>query len=669
MPESPWFKERPRLGLEALRGEYVPAPWTPVVWDAGKASVWNRVYDFSGDAPVSQIVSAGEPLLAAGVALRRNGKTVPFSPAKLLTRADGRVAFEKTADGARLTAVIEYDGALQYTLEVAPGTDLKTLALVIPMRKEASEAAHYVGAMDAIRGGGVTSPEKSYTIELAEKPGTVFQKEFSTHVWIGSTRAGLQFFTGSEQFCYPRGRADLMKIVRNADGSADFIVDLIVKPLPENAPEKLTYRFGLIATPVRPLPTQWRSHTITAQYEGFVGDGRGSLLVYWPDRWARISLDPEPTRAREPEKLRALIASDRAANRKIIPYYNRRHLPISANNQCNPDALKIYDEWSPNPQRSRGGRFDWMRCSGHTAWMDYLVWCADEFSRLYGPIDGVYFDEMILDPNDRAASGGGYDDFDGARRPTYSVQADRDLYKRLSYVLTKRNGGKPVWSIAHCSATQMMELLSAFPVLLTGEHLYSGYFPNHPTLMPPPEDKLYYYSYSLPMHRVKYEFFHRQWGAVIAFLPCLKNQRDIMELVEPTRDLLSRLMHGDVLVWPLWCNRDEVAKTIAVRRAFDIGADDVAFVPYWENKEITSDKDTYISFYRHGKEGKSLILVSNLARQNRELKVKFHDPARFGALKDAETGKALTAENGELTLTIPRNDFRWIAADAPAGKR
>ena len=261
---------------------------------------------------------------------------------------------------------------------------------------------------------------------------------------------------------------------------------------------------------------------------------------------------------------------------------------------------------------------------------------------------------MILDPNMNARSGGGYVDYDGERRPTYSWLADRNLYKRIHYVIAKRNENKQLWSIAHNSATSMMEIMSPFTVFLTGEHLYSGYFPDDPNLIPPAHDRMYYYSYCLPMERVKGEFYHRQWGAVIAWLPCMKNQKDIMELPAPTRDMMSRIMHADVIFWPLWCNKYEIYKMDEIRRAWDIGNEAVEFVPYWENTTVTSENEgSCISYY--DKNGEKLVIVSNLSRKNQELKIVV--PAETKRVINAETNTRLELKGNVVSLPVKRNDF------------
>ena len=656
MDGSPWFKTgRPKLGLEALDGDYVPYPFENVSVKGDELAVWERKYNFGGSGLLDQVVAKNEKLLNKSVNLTLNGKELKFSDYKVTKQQKGRVQFTKKAANAKVEGTFEYDGMVHFKVTLKPGEKVNELTLRMPMTKEASELLHFVGATDRIGGDyGPSSPKGSNTIELSTEPGVIWKKRFGTHTWLGSTRSGLQFFVGSEQYYFPRKRTDLFEIVRNADGSADFIVKMIVKPLPENAPEEFTLEFGFIATPVKPLPEGWRAMTMSAQYNAFQGDTRGNILVYWPDEWAQISLDPEPHRGLNKDKTRAKVKVDRAAGRKIIPYWDRRHLPIGQNNKINPDAELIYNDWSPDPQRSRAGKYDWMRCAGTSGWADYLVWCIDQWGEVFGTIDGAYLDEMILDPNMNAHSGGGYVDYDGVRRPTYSWLADRNIYKRIHYVVAKRNENKQLWSIAHNSATSMMEIMSPFTVFLTGEHLYSGYFHNDTHLLPPKHDRLYYYSYSMPMERVKGEFYHRQWGAVIAWLPCMKDQRDIMELPIPTRDMMSRIMHADVIFWPLWCNKNEIYKMDYIRRKWDIGNKAVEFIPYWENKEVTSATEgSCISYY--DKKGEKLAIVSNLSRKNKDLVIKV--PKGTKRVINAENSSVIEIKDGKVILPVKRNDF------------
>ena len=156
------------------------------------------------------------------------------------------------------------------------------------------------------------------------------------------------------------------------------------------------------------------------------------------------------------------------------------------------------------------------------------------------------------------------------------------------------------------------------------------------------------------MERVKGEFFNRQWGAIIAWLPCMKDQRDIMELPTPTRDMMSRIMHADVIFWPLWCNKQKIYKMDEIRRKWDIGNKAVEFVPYWENKAVTSvTEGSCISYYE--KNGEKLAIVSNLSRKPQDLIIQL--PAGTKSVTNAENGQALAVKNNKVTLPVKRNDF------------
>ena len=142
------------------------------------------------------------------------------------------------------------------------------------------------------------------------------------------------------------------------------------------------------------------------------------------------------------------------------------------------------------------------------------------------------------------------------------------------------------------------------------------------------------------------------------WLPCLKNQKDIITNPATTRDMLSRVMQADMLVWPLFCNSEEVRKTWRFRREFGIGGADTEFVPYWDNVEHKPDvEQAAVGYYR--KLGARLLIVSNLDRKRREVRIPV--PADVvEKVSNAETGDEIPVTDGRITLTLPRNDYRAV---------
>ncbi len=662
-PPSPWFKTRPKLGMEALNPETVLPPWTPVAISGAVISVWGRDYDLSGNSLVDSIKANGGQLLSAPlqIQIETEGKRgiLAFAAPAVQQQAAGRIVLTRDSSEfngikASIEYAVEYDGMMFCKLTILPaGKKISKLIASIPYSKETAAFIHYVGAPTAYESQDL--PKNSCSMKLGEKPGAVFQSGFKTNIWIGNNERGLLWFAESEQYWWPKDRNNMIEAVRNPDGTVNLNLNLATAEIPYGNRKELCYEFGLMATPVKPMPAGWRGMTITAQYDAFKGNLRGNYLIYWPDEWRYMNLDPEPTRARNIDKVKAKVSRDMAEDRKIIPYWTRLHFETKEENKVNADALAVQDKWAAEPGRPGGGAHQMYRASCNSEWADYLVWCVEEWAKIMGHIDGMYMDETQPIPNTSQASGGGYTDFNGTRRPTFEAMGSRNLIKRITYNIWMRNNKQLPWSIAHCSATHTMQNLSMYTAMLIGEQIYSGYFVNNPEYMPPENDKLYYYSYALPMDRVRAECYWKQWGAVMIWLPCLKNQKEIMTNPAATRDMLSRVMQADMLVWPLFCNSQEVMKTWKFRKEFGIADAEVQFTPYWENSRIVSDKqDVVAGYYRNG--NKYLVLVSNLNRTTKEAVISLKG-IKANSVKNAETGSKIELNNDSVKLNIPRNDY------------
>jgi len=656
---SPWFKDRPKLGMKALEDDTVLPPWTPVKYTKGSVSVWGREYKLSGNGILDSITATGAPLLKAPIALEIvvNGKKqkLSFSSPKIIKQGKGRITLERHTKGGSVSASIEYmiefDGMVWNKLTIKPGKQKITeMKLIVPFTKENAKFIHYVGAPNNYESQDLV--KNSYSRTLGTNKGLLFKSEFKTNVWIGDNNRGLLWFAESEQNWWPKNRKNMVEVNRNNAGDVDLTLNMVSSNLPYGKKSELVYKFGLMATPVKALPKGWRGETFSAQYNSFTKDRRGSNLIYWPNEWRWMSLDPEPYRAMHLDRNRAKVKRDSGEKRKIIPYWTRLHYASKYKEQINPDAIKVQKEWATIPNRPGGGTHQMYRASCTSEWTDYLVWCVDQWTKIMGHIDGVYIDETQPIPNKNAISGGGYNDLEGVRRPTFEVFGSRNFIKRVTYNIWKRNNETPS-SVAHCSATHTMPSLSMYKMMLIGEQYYSGYFKDrNPELLPPNDkEELYYYSYALPMDRLRAECYWKQWGAMMVFLPCLKNKKALMKHPTPARDLLSRIMQADMLIWPLFCDSREVYKTWKFRREFGIAKPGVSFTPYWENKNISSNtKNVVVGYYKNGE--KYLVLVSNLNRSAKTVELKFKG-INIKSIKNAETNININ----KLKINIPRNDY------------
>jgi hypothetical protein len=204
-----------------------------------------------------------------------------------------------------------------------------------------------------------------------------------------------------------------------------------------------------------------------------------------------------------------------------------------------------------------------------------------------------------------------------------------------------------------------MPVLSHFDVMAIGEHLNPAYLRGQSGLLPPPGEWNYYYSYALPMDRLRAEAYWGQLGLVVLWLPQFKGSLSwLQKKPEATRDMLSRVLQVDALVWPIFCHLGEVYKVWRIRRSFGIAEEGVTFTPYWRNRAIIADKaNVLVGFYRNGK--RHLVIVSNMNRKATTIKLHFRKiPPR--RVVDAETGRELPHHNAALKTWIPRNDYRAL---------
>ncbi len=670
---SPWWaEEQPRLGLEALSPDYVPSPFTPVVWSKDQASVWGRNYSLAGQDLFSQVVSAGHPLLSGPVRLRAEvqGRSVviAFGPPELRDERSGKIVIHRTAEMPEFTVTatytVEYDGMVWIELATRPKSKsrIEALALEVPFKPDMAEVMQYIGAPHKYESQNLARNSRSGALP---KPGKSLALGFKTYIWIGNTEAGLQWFAESDENWWPLDRADCIRIDREQNGGAVLRLNMLSQPLPQRNSGDFTLRFGFMATPVKSMPEGWRGWTFTSQYGSPGAENRGNHLIYWPDEWRAMALDPEPHRASK-EKIRltqAKVAADHEVGRKIMPYWTRIHVPVSDGNAVNPDGMRMVELWGTEPDHIRSGKLDIRRISMDTAWADYLIWCFDQWGKVFGHIDGIYLDETQPIPNRREKSNGGYIAPDGKRRPTFEFRASRDYIKRINYLAQQRNG-QPARSMIHNSSTYAMPYMSEYSIFLPGEHINSGYFKGGNSDILPPEGERargYYYHYVLPMDQLKAEGYWQQWGIPIAWLPQLKNQKDIMDSPVAARDLLSRLQQVDALIWPLFMNQDEVRKMLKFRREFGIDRPEVSFIPYWRNREISADRENVLVGY-YEQPGSRLIIISNLNTEPVTVTLDFRENAPE-LVRQAETKKTVPSKNGKFELTIPRNDYIALITD------
>ncbi len=289
------------LGSEVGKSDELPEPWTPVRAEGTTVSCWGRQYHFADRPLPAQIVAAAEQILAG--------------PIRVLATADGsqqrwggaRLSWVQTSDTAarcrvfaaapqarlRADISVEFDGLMSIGLEVHPDRDsaLEEVVLEIPIL---AERARYLHACDASWGGSVSG--------ALSREG--WKHSFMPFVWIGDEERGLQWFCESDQGWRP-AKPDEALVISHSRGSVVLRVNMLQSRLEPGAAFRTT--FGLMATPVKPIPPEHRNWHIT--HGAFYGmqDSlvRPGLGVSYPaegnielaqgsvDMWVQPRFDPQ----------------------------------------------------------------------------------------------------------------------------------------------------------------------------------------------------------------------------------------------------------------------------------------------------------------------------------------------------------------------------------------
>ncbi len=289
------------LGSDVGRSDALPAPWTPVVAEGTSVACWGREYRFAERALPAEIVTAGEQILSSPVRLLVNvdGARQRWDQARLRwgetgdTAATGLTTAKSQQAELRAKITAEFDGLMRVDLEVDPVGDaaLEEVVLEIPI---VAAHARYLHACDASWGGSVSGA----------LPEDDWQHHFMPFVWLGDEERGLQWFCESDAGWRP-AKADKVLVVSRHRGAVVLRVNMLEQPLEPGASFRTT--FGLQATPVKPIPPEWRQwHIAHGAFYGmqdsmvtsnlgvsYPAEGNIDLAQGSVDMWVQPRFDPQ----------------------------------------------------------------------------------------------------------------------------------------------------------------------------------------------------------------------------------------------------------------------------------------------------------------------------------------------------------------------------------------
>ena len=488
-------------------------PWTPVCAKEENnectVDVWGRKYTASGTPLLSSLVSQGKELLAAPIRVlaTENGKDVAFDNAKCFLMDDVTAEAAAFCCGAEAedllintTCKVEYDGLMSWTLTVAPqglsvaaacgvkedevyACSLSRFWLEIPLKTELFPYFAF-------------SPVNKYRINGAEREASTLTRcglvdghielPFSFQLYLSGEDTGLAFLCESEELWQYDDMP--MEIIQKGDQTVLRLHLLDSEPeIWRGIPEKdrlhmdpITFKFALMATPVKPLPADPYAehslhidcgHKVLSDYENylfepFVDTGEytgippagtavqydeitfdriarlGVNVLYLHEKWNTIQNSPYITR-QSAQRLQKIVTEAHKRGIKVIPYFGYEISTVA------PFWGEYGLEMGNKPADDHSAGWHWYRqppqrayrvCYNDPQMRKLLVEGIRKLIEKFN-FDGIYLDGTAYPApckNDR--HGCGWIDSNGKHHSTYPIMGIRQVMRELYAIIDPRGG-------------------------------------------------------------------------------------------------------------------------------------------------------------------------------------------------------------------------------------
>ncbi len=604
-------------------------------------SVWGREYRLDGALP-AQIASQGKEMLAAPIALKAvvDGTVVTATVKAPLAvgettpeRVDFTGSYELPGVVVRLAGAIEMDGVLLYDL-TAEVTDagqqatIERLYLSIPVKAECAETFYSTG-------GGWSG---AYGVIPAED-GTAWTSaetsDFVPYVGLTDDQRAIQWFADHDHDWALGQDAPCAAVVR-AGATVEIQVNFVRSRDWNGA---LAARFGLVATPVKPLPSGWRNTSLDnrrwydANIQFFYGEGHGGCTIDphdTPKLAKAIGLEIEgkspfeiddllastPPRPWTDERVAAMVESQKLPKDKVGNLWKAHQQPGGNCYFFNASmyfegtrsaAFRLFfpAEWSFHPS---GG---WFHGTPTESFRDFFAFHMDIWAKHWF-FGGLYFDETYYPFDYNVFNGSGKVMADGTVRGSVPLLRQRELMWRMWQIFHDNDHDPFIW--IHTSNFMAPHAYSVADIAMFGEdrapNPVTDYIDNTPAVL------------------LRSIGRSQKFG----FIPVWMDQAGRGGYHQGSRQLWGWVWLHDAV--PEYHTNQFTMPTLGMRVAWGIAEDDVEFLPYWNNPAVaTGDEQLLASVWT--RPGKAMIMVLNLNKGAGNQPVKLHiDGAKLGLPKD-----------------------------------
>ena len=163
----------------------------------------------------------------------------------------------QTSQTFQTSQTYDVDGLMDWRLTLKPG-HYEPMALEIPLK--AGEARLMHACVDGLRnnyGGRVPAGTGRVWDSAQTKSRNELKGSYMPYLWVGGSLRGIAVFGDNDKGWVLGDLVPCQEIVRETDGTVVVRLNLVQKAV--DLTEARTIRIGFMATPVKPMPENWRA--------------------------------------------------------------------------------------------------------------------------------------------------------------------------------------------------------------------------------------------------------------------------------------------------------------------------------------------------------------------------------------------------------------------------
>jgi hypothetical protein len=619
--------------------ERVLPPFEPLTIneDGGNFDIgmWGRVYQYKNSLLPTTITALKQSVVTSA-SLLIDGKEVA-NPLKVTKSAPYRIELAGVLKSKNFdleqNSWVEYDGVLWNSINVKAKESLSgmTLKMAIPE----SMAKFYHATTAGFGGGGRRTESIDKDVALS----------FWPVVWIGSQEQGICWFAESKD-SWKTADANPIRIVKGKDQT--FLEVKFADKLEKG--QNIKIEFGLIATPVKPLPkeypfTMFGDHfTVELNPKAPHPPITAAAIIQnhnAGEGFFDLTFNGE-THKDHLKKAREDLKMCEDHNVIFTPYQIALFLPEEY--QVAKDNLL---EWAVTPEnhvtsQDYGKPYVYYNLCPASKAANYYLY---RFKALLKDLKlkGIYFDF--------GAAGTCSNRYHGCNGG-YRLLAKREFYKRIAGILADANDGQYT-IVVHNSESVQVPTFTFATHFLNGEGLRqmsSSVFHDGKDILD---------TYTIADFASEHSSL--PWGITSSIyiptdplLPQFGGDKEDGGAQELYRFRMTKAVMAGALIHntiPSQSRNHYGWYDKVLRFYADFKVNEAEFMPYWRNSEyvkVVQGKDVYVSFYRHLGQKEILAVISHVSKEHldQDVVVEF-DPVKLGFTKLVSAKELLTGPDPE----------------------